>query len=134
MIFVDAHYVVALISTKDQHHDRAVHLSEKFERLQMLITDAVLLEIGNGLAKRYRSQAVDVIEKAKNSSGIQLVRLSAELFDRGLDVFRSHQDKQWGLVDCISFVVMRDFGVTDALTHDVHFEQAGFRALMRDET
>jgi predicted nucleic acid-binding protein len=77
---------------------------------------------------------VDVIEKAKNSSGIQLVRLSAELFDRGLDVFRSHQDKQWGLVDCISFVVMRDFGVTDALTHDVHFEQAGFRALMRDET
>lgn len=38
-------------------------------------------------------------------------------------------DKQWGLVDCISFVVMRERGIDEALTADHHFVQAGFRAL-----
>ncbi|MFM5956954.1 MAG: PIN domain-containing protein, partial [Dolichospermum sp.] len=41
------------------------------------------------------------------------------------------EDKEWGLVDCISFIVMQDRGITDALTADTHFQQAGFRALLR---
>jgi predicted nucleic acid-binding protein len=99
---------------------------------QLITTDAVLLEIGNALARRHKAYAVAVIENAKQSKDIRLVRLSPELFDRGLDLYSSHRDKAWGLVDCISFVVMRDFGVTEALTHDEHFIQAGFRALLRE--
>jgi predicted nucleic acid-binding protein len=45
-------------------------------------------------------------------------------------LYKSHQDKAWGLVDCISFVVMREAGVNQALTFDQHFVQAGFQALM----
>jgi len=49
-----------------------------------------------------------------------------------LELYKKFSDKKWGLVDCISFVVMRERGVNEALTSDKHFVQAGFRALMRD--
>ena len=44
-------------------------------------------------------------------------------------LYKQMDDKQWGLVDCISFVIMRERGVTEALTSDHHFVQAGFRVL-----
>jgi len=40
-------------------------------------------------------------------------------------------DKGWSLTDCASFVIMEDEGLPAALTHDHHFEQAGFQALLR---
>jgi uncharacterized protein len=42
----------------------------------------------------------------------------------------SRRDKEWSLTDCISFVVMKERGLTEALTADHHFEQAGFKALL----
>jgi len=49
------------------------------------------------------------------------------------ELFRYRPDKEWGLVDCVSFIVMKDYELTEALTMDVHFKQAGFRALLLDE-
>jgi len=134
MIFVDTQYVFALTNPRDQHHSRASELWSQTAGTHFLITEPVLLEIGNALAGRYKSEAVRIIEDARDCDDIRLVRLTPELFDRGLELYKSHRDKDWGLVDCISFVVMRDFGVTDALTHDIHFVQAGFRALLREDS
>ena len=53
-----------------------------------------------------------------------------KLFERGFDLYRKYKDKDWGLIDSISFVLMSERGITDALTFDRHFEQAGFNALM----
>ena len=53
------------------------------------------------------------------------------LFHRARELFRERPDKQWGITDCISFVVMQEHDVTEALTADQHFEQAGHRALLR---
>lgn len=41
----------------------------------------------------------------------------------------SRADKAWSLTDCISFSVMTERRLSDALTADHHFEQAGFRAV-----
>jgi predicted nucleic acid-binding protein len=49
---------------------------------------------------------------------------------RGFDLFSKRPDKEWSLTDCISFVVMQEHGVTDALTTDRHFAQAGFTMLL----
>jgi hypothetical protein len=132
MIFVDTQYVLARVNPRDQHHIRAVELSKRIVGARMLITEPVLLEIGNAMARRFKNEAIDLIEHAQTSDDIQLIRLTENLFQRGLALYSSHRDKDWGLVDCISFVVMRDFGVTEALTHDEHFVQAGFRALLRE--
>ncbi len=47
-----------------------------------------------------------------------------------MELYRHRPDKEWGTTDCISFVVMQDYGLTEALTTDEHFKQAGFRALL----
>jgi predicted nucleic acid-binding protein len=54
------------------------------------------------------------------------------LFKRGVELFRTRRDKEWSLTDCISFLVMQQRGISDALTHDHHFEQAGFTILLRE--
>ncbi len=47
-------------------------------------------------------------------------------------MFRRRHDKEWSLVDCMSFVVMQDRRLQESLTTDEHFEQAGFRSLLRE--
>jgi predicted nucleic acid-binding protein len=56
--------------------------------------------------------------------------LDSGLLQRGLHLFAGRPDKNWSLTDCISFVVMQDEGLIEALTADAHFEQAGFKALL----
>ena len=92
----------------------------------------VLLEIGNALARTFKAEAIRPIDHFLSAPDIDLVRLTLELFDEGYSLYRTHRDKEWGLVDCISFAVMRNAGVEEALTFDQHFVQAGFRALMRE--
>ena len=58
------------------------------------------------------------------------MRLTPELLDRAVELFRSRADKNWPLTDCVSFVVMHDHKLTEALSADRHFEQAGFKALL----
>ena len=128
--FIDTSFVVALVNRKDQHHSRAFELASEFEQQSLITTDAVLLEIGNALAKNFREASIQVIDDFLTSDKIQIVSLHPDLFQRAFSLYRSHLDKTWGLIDCVSFVVMRDAGVINALTTDKHFGQAGFRTLL----
>jgi uncharacterized protein len=130
-IFVDTLFVVALINQRDQYHQLASELADSLETHPLITTDAVLLEIGNALARNYKDEAVEIIEHFLASDEVEIVRLTPELFAEAFALYKTHQDKTWGLVDCISFVVMKQAGVTQALTFDQHFVQAGFQALMR---
>ena len=131
-VFLDTLFVIALINQRDQHHERATLLSEIYAGASLITTDAVLLEIGNALARAFKPQATEVITHLLSSAEVEIVRLDTVLFNRAFTRFREHQDKEWGLVDCISFEVMEDAGIQAALTFDHHFEQAGFQALMRE--
>ena len=131
-IFIDTLFVIALINRRDQYHHQALELSEQFEGHPLLVTDAVLLEIGNALARSYKQEAVEIIEQFVAAEEVEVVHLTPRLFEQGFALYKTHQDKAWGLVDCISFIVMREVGVSQALTFDQHFVQAGFQALMRE--
>lgn len=131
-VFIDTLFVVALINQRDAYHQKATQLADDYEGEPLLTTDAVLLEVGNALARNFKQQAVEVIDDFVSSSEVEIVRLSHHLFENAYSLYKQYQDKEWGLIDCVSFVVMRDAGVSDALTFDQHFTQAGFRALMRD--
>lgn len=66
-----------------------------------------------------------------NDDDVEILSVDSELFSKALKFYSSRIDKEWGLTDCISFVVMKDRKLKDALTSDHHFEQAGFQALLR---
>jgi predicted nucleic acid-binding protein len=130
-LFLDASYAIALANSRDQYHEAALDLADKHESTPFLTTQAVLLEIGNALSGRgHRKVAAAYVDAVQTEPATQVVTVTMDLFGRGLDLFRKRPDKTWGLTDCISFVVMRDFEIREALTADRHFEQAGFRCLL----
>jgi predicted nucleic acid-binding protein len=130
-VFVDTSFVVALVNKNDQYHSLAVDLTERFNEQGLVTTDAILLEIGNALSRNFKQESVEIIEHFLTSDDVKVIHLYPPLFRKAFDFYKSHSDKQWGLIDCVSFVVMKELAVTDALSADKHFEQAGFKVLMR---
>lgn len=132
-VFLDAAYAIALSAPNDQHHEHAEMLAEQLEAhgSQLITTRAVMLEIGNALAKlRYRNAAIELLDALEQDSNVEIIPISEQLYKRAFQLYRERPDKEWGLTDCISFVVMKDRELTDALTTDEHFKQAGFHALL----
>lgn len=135
-LFLDTAYALALISPRDEFQERARSLSVQLEKSRTLVvtTRAVLVEIGNALSKRqFRSAAIQLLESLEADPTIDIVPLSEQLYAQAYELYRARPDKEWGLVDCISFVVMQERRINDALTSDEHFRQAGFRALLRED-
>lgn len=133
-VFLDASYAIALSSLADEHHDRAAEIAERIEaeETRLITTRSVVLEIGNALAGlRYRRAAIELLDALEYDPAVEIVPLTQQSYERSLRLYRERPDKEWGLTDCLSFVVMEDRGLTDALTADGHFHQAGFRALLR---
>ena len=133
-VFLDTSHVVALASSRDAHHEQALALAERASRegTRVVTTQEVLTEIGNALSSmRSRAFAARYIASVERAPNFEVVYSAVDLFHRGLALYRDRLDKEWGLVDCISFVVMRERGLASALTADRHFEQAGFKALLR---
>ncbi|MDQ3685981.1 MAG: PIN domain-containing protein [Acidobacteriota bacterium] len=128
--FIDTSFVIAVVNRKDQYHEEAVKLADLYDGQSLVTTEAVLLEIGNALAKNYKAEAVGVVEDFLESDEVVVVRLDAGLFERGFEMYKRYSDKAWGLIDCVSFVVMQERGVADALTADDDFRQAGFNPLL----
>jgi hypothetical protein len=131
-VFLDTAFVQALLNRADQFHNQAVLLFQHLgDVTEVWTTEAVLTEIGNALSAIDRAGAVRFLDGAYRSPTVKIATVDASLFQRGLDLFRNRSDKEWGMTDCISFVLMREKGIADALTADHHFEQAGFNTLMK---
>jgi predicted nucleic acid-binding protein len=126
---MDTGFVIALVNEKDQYHQKALELADKFDGYPTVITDSVLLEIGNALAKNFKLQAIEIINHFYSSSEVTIIHLNPILLKKAFNLYQSYQDKSWGLVDCVSFIVMREMEITEALTFDKHFTQAGFHIL-----
>ena len=130
-VFADAFYYLALLAADDEAHDRAVDLTLAL-RARMVTTTWVLTEVADGLAKtRNRKLFNKLIDRLRNDPTVIIVPPSLVLFDASAALYRRRADKEWSLTDCVSFVVMERKHITEALTGDHHFEQAGFVALLK---
>jgi len=133
-IFLDTAYVYALVNTRDEWHNEALEWQEKLEkeRRRILTTELVLVEIADGLASvRFRAHAFQVITALQTSPYVEVITISSELLADALSLYSQRSDKEWGITDCVSFVVMHARGLMKALTTDEHFQQAGFVSLLR---
>lgn len=125
-LFVDTGYVIALINQTDQHHLQALQLADLYKRSPLITTEAVLLEIGNALSRIARREAVEIIHYFQSAPEMTVAPLTPQLLTDAVNLYANHQDKTWGLIDCISFIVMQNQGISTALAFDRHFVQAGF--------
>ena len=128
---VDSYYFFAILNPKDSAHSKAIVFSSQHTG-PLLTTTWVLTEVGDGLARSVRRDAFKRLVSSFRQVGTnQIVATTDELFEKGVALYDERRDKQWSLTDCISFVVMKDHGLQDALTGDHHYEQAGFTALLK---
>lgn len=129
-LFIDTVFVEALLNQRDRYHQTAKFLLNRVRvAKETWITEAVLTEVGNALSASDRLGAERFIRQCYRLANMTVVAVDPQLFDRALVLYRSRLDKTWGLTDCISFVIMKQQGLTDAVTADRHFLQAGYRAL-----
>ena len=129
-VFADTSYFEAILSTRDEHHLAAVEASHGPWR-ETVTTEFILIELGATFSKPAdRADFLLLDRMVRSREDVTLIPAASELLQRGRDLFAARPDKAWSLTDCISFVVMSDLAIADALTTDRHFTQAGFRALL----
>ncbi len=130
-VFADSFHFLALLNADDPAHERAV-LALSQQSRNLVLTDCVLLELGDALCDpKDHADFLALYQALSSSPQVKIIRLTPVLLERGLQRLRERPDKDWPLTDCISFVVMEDEGIREALTGDRHFEQAGFTALLK---
>jgi predicted nucleic acid-binding protein len=133
VVFADTYYYLAWINPRDGAHAAARQFAAEY-RGDVITTSGVLLEVGDALCRSAnRDSFLAVLPEIQDDPSVTLVQIDEALLGRGIELFRARPDKDWSLTDCISFVVMTELGLTDALTGDHHFEQAGFRALLQPD-
>jgi uncharacterized protein len=131
VIFIDTSYILALVNTADQYHPQ-VRLAATQTPPPFITTEAVLVEIGNALARlRWRQLGIVTLEALRTDTNIEIVPVDTSLLERAVNLYSTRPDKEWGLTDCISFVVMEQRHLRQVLTTDRHFEQAGFQNIVR---
>jgi predicted nucleic acid-binding protein len=132
-IFADSFYFIALASEADFAHQGALAASREIHQA-IVTTTWVLTEVADALSSPIqRPVFIELMRSLKTDPSVTMLPPSSDLFYAGLDLFSRRPDKYWSLTDCISFVVMERFSMTDALTADRHFQQAGFNALLIGE-
>ena len=130
-IFADTFYYLGLLNPADPSHARALAYS-KDGSLRYVTTEYVLLEVGNALCRvADRGLFVALEAGLATAAGTTIVPASDSLWRRAISLYAKRPDKNWSLTDCASFVVMTERNMTDALTGDHHFEQAGFTAILK---
>lgn len=130
-VFLDTAFIQALLNPRDDYHHKAKQLLPRIRfAAEVWITEAIFAEVGNALSAFNRKGAVQFIQQCYRTENVRVVSVDTALLMRALELYQSRTDKTWGLTDCISFTVMQQQNLTDALTGDRHFVQAGFQALM----
>ncbi len=133
-IFADTSYWIALLNPRDELHERAVASGRSYASDQIVTSEMVLVEFLNGFCDRgprLRAAASRAVRTLRSGPNVTVIPQTSDLFERALSRYEERIDKDWSLTDCASFLIMEAEDIESALTHDQHFAQAGFQALLR---
>jgi hypothetical protein len=132
-IFVDTSGLYALVEKKDGHHAAARGVVERLVHAgrRLVVTDYIITETANlANARSGKLVATQALSLVEQSAGIRTEWIGTARFETTKAFFRKHADHGYSFTDCTSFVVMRELKLTQALTTDAHFPEAGFEALL----
>lgn len=117
-------------------HQRAADFLRQWQSGGTLVvtTNLILTELAALLTSPLRvprPQQIVLLDTLRHAAWVQIIHVDPDLDAAAFQLFRTRPDKQWSLVDCASFVVMQQRGISESLTTDHHFEQAGFVPLLK---
>jgi len=123
-------FFLALLNAGDRKYHATARTVNRIDR-PVLTSAWVLIELGDHLCdERNRHLYGRVLDAIRSDPRYTIVPPDAVTLEEATQLYRQRQDKKWSLTDCTSFVLMKRHGITDALTADHHFTQAGFNALL----
>ena len=134
VVFADSSYWIALLSRHDQLHATAISISSELGNSRIVTSEMVLTEVLNAFSSRggyLRQKAFEIVEKIMSNPNVVVSPQTNQLFIKALKRYKDRPDKQWSLTDCASMIIMDEYKINRALTHDEHFEQAGYEAMLR---
>src|SRR5437868_4868861 len=118
-LFADSFYFLALRNPRDAAYSRAKAITPQIAGRTLVTTAWVLTEIGDALAApANRAGFAELLQFLRSNPQVMIVPPEVKLFEQGVEFYRRRSDKAWSLTDCISFVVMADLGISEALTAD----------------
>lgn len=133
-VFADAGYWIAILNPADGLRAKAASVSNSLDPFQIVTSEMVLTEVLNSFPREnqvFRQAVAQFVKQSFNNPKIEVVPQTSELFHQALSLYEQRTDKAWSHTDCASFCIMRQQNILEALSHDRHFEQAGFIALLR---
>lgn len=130
-LFVDTSGWAYFLDQQDPLHAEVVTIVRRAltQKRHLVTTNYVITELVALLSSRYhlpRQQVVKAVNLIKSDPAVKMVYIEQSLDDEAWKLLEARLDKEWSLVDASSFVVMKHYGITEALTTDHHFTQAGF--------
>ena len=135
-IFGDTSGWANLVDRRQRFHSLAkgIYKAARRDRRRIVTTSYVIAELVALLSSPVRvprPAAIKFINGLKTSPFVEIVHVDVPLDGDAWSLLEARPDKEWSLVDCVSFVVMQRRGIREALTSDHHFEQAGFIRLLK---
>jgi len=132
VVFADTGYWVALLDPNDSLHEKAIATSRELGKFRQLTTEMVLDELMAALSQLpLRALVTRGVEAIRTNPNVEVVPQTSIQFREAFELYKRMADKEWSLTDCASFELMKARGISEALAHDLHFEQAGLTALLR---
>jgi uncharacterized protein len=130
-VFADTSFYIAFVNPRDTGHRAVMDFVQRFSG-KLVTTEYVLVEVGNWLARSGdRPIFLSLLKELQADPDTMVLAGDHSLFEAGLSLYSRRSYKNWSMTDCISFVVMRQRRLAEALTADHHFEQAGFKVLLK---
>ena len=130
-VFMDTYGLIAWINTRDAAHQSVKSYLHAYSG-SIVTTQWVLLEFADAFSRSStKPLAIEAIKRIHRLPMFLVVGFTPAVYQAGFDLYEARPDKDWSLTDCISFAVMNERGLSEALTADHHFEQAGYRAVFK---
>lgn len=130
-VFMDTYGLIAWINTRDAAHQRVKSYLDSYSG-SIVTTEWVLLEFADAFSlSSAKPFAIEAIKRIHRLPMFLVIGFDSAVCQAGFDLYESRLDKDWSLTDCVSMTVMTQQGLSEALTADRHFEQAGFRAVFK---
>lgn len=129
-VFIDTSYLIAALSPSDRHHEAALRLKTKLAEALPVTTNHIVGESWTFARRRFgHAAAARLVQALRGSGRYRIVHASAELEAEVHRWLRDHPEREYSFVDGVSFAVMRERRILDALAFDDDFAAAGFRPL-----